>query len=385
MDHYQYGTPFSGFRDAASHGDAYSTTTTGPYTMQRGDSGRSDPSLYEEDFTTADADFATSPVYDTMTDLWPVSGYSSQGYSQDVKQEPESSDYMYQPPSDTINLIDRLAEGSSGAEAVAWKATRDATDWLNNGGCYHFSPCYITTDSIEQRLQALGSSDAQSEKQAVEDVLYEQLWCYQNSDDATTTILHEAACQLQLRVGKGLITTTTQSICCSSIEWVFEQLKKDMYGTSLSANSPVSAKASSTRKGPHTCDHPTCNGKSFNRSADLDRHVKNIHTNEDQKKGFFCDYKKCPRHKNPFFRQDHFRDHLRDQHKEDLIRRSTKPDETFWSTRSPRAMDNGWFRCNRCLICRVDIATEGYQCPRCGHACETERKDYREGKSRRSG
>jgi len=377
MDYYQYSSPFSGFKDAASHGDAYSATTTGPYTMQRGDSGRSDLSLYEEDFATADTDFATSPVYDTMSTAWPASAHYSSDYNQDVKPEPESFDS--QSPSETINLFDTLADGSSGAEAAAWKVTRDATDWLNSGGYYHFNPYYITTDRIEQQLLALGSSDAQSEEQAVEDVLYGQLWLYQNSEDITTQILHEAACQLQLRVGKGLIPTTMQSICCSSIEWVFEQLKKDLYSTtSPSATSSMSAKPSSTGKGPHICYEPECGGKSFNRSADLDRHMKNIHTKEEEKKGYKCDYKKCPRHNKHFFRQDHFRDHLRDQHKEDLPRRSTKPDAKFWASRSLRPFENGWWRCNRCLLRRVDIATHAFLCPGCGQTCEAERQEYRE-------
>lgn len=90
-----------------------------------------------------------------------------------------------------------------------------------------------------------------------------------------------------------------------------------------------------------------------------------------------CDYKRCPRHKSPFLRQDHFRDHLRTYHKEDLLRRGISEDHEWWMSRSRHAMFGGWWRCNRCLVRRVNYAKHGFICPGCGNACETERQRYR--------
>lgn len=103
-----------------------------------------------------------------------------------------------------------------------------------------------------------------------------------------------------------------------------------------------------------------------------------VHVDDEKKKKYMCDYRKCPRHDTPFFRQDHFRDHLRLYHKEDLLRRGTKPDREWWSSRSARAMFSGWWRCNRCLVVRVEQAKHGFVCPGCGNPCEAERRRERE-------
>ncbi|KAK4175812.1 hypothetical protein QBC36DRAFT_17892 [Triangularia setosa] len=97
-----------------------------------------------------------------------------------------------------------------------------------------------------------------------------------------------------------------------------------------------------------------------------------------KKTKLFCDYKKCPRHELLFFRYDHFRDHLREFHKEDLPRRSKKENDKWWDTRAPRAVYSGWWRCNRCLMERVQVAVDGYTCPGCGNPCEGERVRKRE-------
>ncbi|KAK0648186.1 hypothetical protein B0T16DRAFT_326177 [Cercophora newfieldiana] len=125
------------------------------------------------------------------------------------------------------------------------------------------------------------------------------------------------------------------------------------------------------------CRVPECNGKAFPRQADLDRHTRMLH---DAPKTYACDYLKCSRSVNgtPFNRQDHFRDHLRDQHKEDLLRRSVRPDADWWNSRSNRAVSNGWWRCSRCLMKRVVIDVDGYSCPGCGNTLELERQKYRE-------
>lgn len=125
------------------------------------------------------------------------------------------------------------------------------------------------------------------------------------------------------------------------------------------------------------CPVRDCKQGAFGRAADLDRHHKMVHLPDEEKKKFFCDYKKCPRHDSPFYRQDHFRDHLRDFHKEDLLRRGTKADGKWWDSRSKHAIFTGWWRCNKCLVTRVDIETNGWVCPKCSTHCETERKRFR--------
>ncbi|OIW33076.1 hypothetical protein CONLIGDRAFT_640235 [Coniochaeta ligniaria NRRL 30616] len=57
--------------------------------------------------------------------------------------------------------------------------------------------------------------------------------------------------------------------------------------------------------------------KQFNRAADLDRHMKHVHSKGEQHY-WICDYGPSPQHESPFHRKDHFRDHLRDFHKEDI-------------------------------------------------------------------
>lgn len=112
------------------------------------------------------------------------------------------------------------------------------------------------------------------------------------------------------------------------------------------------------------------------RQADLDRHFTTMHLADDQKKRYLCDYPKCPRHTAPFYRQDHFRDHLREYHHEDLLRRGTKGDGEWWSGRNPDALHNGWWRCTRCLI-KVRSKKHGFACPTCKTRCEKERLQYR--------
>ncbi|KAK4191302.1 hypothetical protein QBC35DRAFT_27155 [Podospora australis] len=125
------------------------------------------------------------------------------------------------------------------------------------------------------------------------------------------------------------------------------------------------------------CLFPGCN-KAFSRAADLDRHHKVVHIDEDTKRKFFCDYKKCSRHQTPFHRQDHFRDHFIQFHKEDILKRGRSLDNEWWSERNPKALYNGWWRCSKCLVVRVRIEEDGFTCPTCENACEPERRRIRE-------
>ncbi len=47
--------------------------------------------------------------------------------------------------------------------------------------------------------------------------------------------------------------------------------------------------------------------------GDLTHHINSVHKNSLT---FTCDYPKCDRSQNPFNRKDHYRNHLRDYHKE---------------------------------------------------------------------
>ncbi|KAK4143972.1 uncharacterized protein C8A04DRAFT_11853 [Dichotomopilus funicola] len=90
---------------------------------------------------------------------------------------------------------------------------------------------------------------------------------------------------------------------------------------------------------------------------------------------YYCDYQDCSRCINPFFGKDHFRDHLRIYHREDVLRRpgGRGGDRTWWKTRAPCVMLGGWWRCSWCLV-RVEQARHQFVCHACGRACETERK-----------
>lgn len=118
-----------------------------------------------------------------------------------------------------------------------------------------------------------------------------------------------------------------------------------------------------------------CPSKPFGRSADLDRHQKQVHKKEGAKEKFFCDYRNCQRKDGFFGRKDHFRDHFRDYHKEDIPQRG-KSVSKHWN--EERYITPDWWRCSKCLR-RMDVAEVGYEC-RCKFLCEPERRDSRESK-----
>lgn len=63
---------------------------------------------------------------------------------------------------------------------------------------------------------------------------------------------------------------------------------------------------------------PRC-ARVFRRHADLARHK-------------MCDYRRCSRHEQPLFGQDHFRDHVHNQHNDDL----------WWQPRNRATVLDGW-------------------------------------------
>jgi hypothetical protein len=107
----------------------------------------------------------------------------------------------------------------------------------------------------------------------------------------------------------------------------------------------------------------------------------NIHATE--KEGFYCDYGKCPRSKDPFSRKDHLRDHLRDFHKEDIgfakgeksskdIEKHRKWQQAQKIWLAERNISDKHWRCAKCLIMNY-VAQAGWQCSNCKRECEEDR------------
>jgi hypothetical protein len=121
----------------------------------------------------------------------------------------------------------------------------------------------------------------------------------------------------------------------------------------------------------------------FNRPADLERHYKNVHAPEEEKDQFHCDYAKCERAEKPFSRKDHYRDHLRDFHKEDIgsAKGEKKMDEkkrlaAQKSWRAERRISAKHWRCAKCLA-KYYVPYDGWDCEHCKTSCEQERKAAR--------
>ncbi|KAI1140584.1 hypothetical protein F5Y05DRAFT_322842 [Hypoxylon sp. FL0543] len=126
--------------------------------------------------------------------------------------------------------------------------------------------------------------------------------------------------------------------------------------------------------GRHVCLEPRCNASPFKRKADLQRHYLHKHRDVNQKKPFPCDWKRCQRGKEPFYRLDHCREHYRDYHSEDLFRRGPhKENADWWNSRN---VDKRWWRCAKCLS-RILIGSEGFKCAKCKTTCEPERRMLR--------
>jgi len=71
--------------------------------------------------------------------------------------------------------------------------------------------------------------------------------------------------------------------------------------------------------------HPGSDGMLLGRSADLERHIQKLHSPGTPTGMCGCDYKRCRRHSSTVpssegsTSRDHYRDHLRDFHKEDIL------------------------------------------------------------------
>ncbi|KAH7376424.1 hypothetical protein B0T11DRAFT_20765 [Plectosphaerella cucumerina] len=121
------------------------------------------------------------------------------------------------------------------------------------------------------------------------------------------------------------------------------------------------------------CLTADCTAGAFKRLADLQRHYAQVHSASTAKETYVCDYSKCARRHEPFGRRDHFRDHLRDFHTEDICKRGSPIDEGWLET---RRMADGWWRCSKCLV-RVRIDECDFTCPQCKSPCEESRQKAR--------
>ncbi|PHH84629.1 hypothetical protein CDD83_1645 [Cordyceps sp. RAO-2017] len=153
-------------------------------------------------------------------------------------------------------------------------------------------------------------------------------------------------------------------------------------GTDLDQDVTLSSRYSDDRRSkqspcrrdfPVCCLHPGCTARPFKRRADLDRHYKHRHAPDSLKESFTCDYQRCSRHLEPFHRLDHFRDHLREFHKEDIEKRGGSQDDSWLGNRQ---VSSSWWRCSKCLK-RVHIERSGYECPNCKTSCQARRKEAR--------
>ncbi|KAK8116232.1 egg shell [Apiospora sp. TS-2023a] len=136
---------------------------------------------------------------------------------------------------------------------------------------------------------------------------------------------------------------------------------------------PRTEPTSASQPEGHQCLYPQCESKPFKRKADLDRHWEHVHLPSDQKVSYYCDYSKCSRHTEPFHRMDHCRDHLREYHKEDLVRKNGKEDDEWYHNRK---VSSKWFRCTKCLH-RNQIKDSGWTCPNCNTSCDKRRQKLR--------
>ena len=127
----------------------------------------------------------------------------------------------------------------------------------------------------------------------------------------------------------------------------------------------------------------------FTTLAGLERHYRHVHNSND--KFFHCDYAKCSRAKEPFTRKDHYRDHLRDYHKEDLgAAKGEKMAKSAEQKKKWQAAQQVWkkerviwpnqWRCAKCLR-KIYVQLEGWNCTVCKLECEQDRQRSRRDKA----
>ncbi|CAK7275437.1 hypothetical protein SEPCBS57363_006680 [Sporothrix epigloea] len=168
-------------------------------------------------------------------------------------------------------------------------------------------------------------------------------------------------------------------------------------GRSKSGSAEGAGNAGSKKE--FTCSYQFCKSPAFTRMADLERHMKHVHLAADKKERFFCDYSGCSRSSTPFHRKDHYREHLREYHLEDLLKRGSNAHRSMSPNTEAASLsgavdhetnkkmmqemqlqncniDVSWWRCARCLK-RVKVADRGWSCPDCKGSIEEPRKALR--------
>ncbi|KAM7186308.1 zinc finger protein AEBP2 [Naviculisporaceae sp. PSN 640] len=369
---------------------SYSDSACVPPRMQRTVSENTDRSGHS---TGSNETYRSAGEYQLQPSSVSTFDYSVPGYITSYDNDNQETDYFasigsqYQDveaaeleyPSSTTSV--QLLESREGDEAAAWEATSQAQGWLSQTSYQAPNFSWIRCDDVDRALGNLQKQNpAVTNWEAVQEVLQQHLFRYLSRHPRTKPqsqrkimgALQEAACQIQMRVqGEEAL-----DICYFAIAAVLAKLREESFGVQETGG-PSSSGAQPTSSQRFVCRFPDCKQGAFGRAADLERHHKMVHLPDDKKTKFFCDYKRCARHDSPFFRQDHFRDHLRDFHKEDLLRRGNKAEDKWWKARSSYALYNGWWRCNRCLVTRVSVETDGWVCPKCNMHCETERQKRR--------
>jgi hypothetical protein len=109
-----------------------------------------------------------------------------------------------------------------------------------------------------------------------------------------------------------------------------------------------------------------------------------VHSHSDTQDTYHCDYPKCNRHRDPFTRKDHYRDHLRDFHLEDIgcakdekIRKGKKGEKEQRIWLSERKISPERWRCGKCLVMNM-VSGSGWTCQSCQIPCGEEQRSRRE-------
>lgn len=128
--------------------------------------------------------------------------------------------------------------------------------------------------------------------------------------------------------------------------------------------------------GVFRCEHPSCwdirDKFRFNVFTDLAHHYKHSHPANIEAETIPCSYDSCKRSDDPFTRRDAYRDHLREYHLEDMLKRHKKKnrEQEWWAS---RIVSPVWWRCVRCLGPSIVVQKDGWACTTCNQECEPER------------
>ena len=312
--------------------------------------------------------------------LLPPDSHVLIGFDLQYTPEPEGSSFAQTLDQDEVFAANNQCID---IEAAAGQATDNAAYILSQN--HELPATFITFEAVDILKQELTHAEFPT-REAIQSLLYDYL--SGNADGTplanTETLLLEAAYQLLLRT-EGPMEEVTK-ICHHALVVTLLQHEGTVAEPSQPSQPEPATKhahkktsKAKAKKKRHVCRTSECSDqpKAFGRAADLDRHHRQVHLGEDMKKKYPCDYSRCGRRKQPFSRQDHFRDHLRDYHREDLTLRGVQADAAWWAARSRPATRGGWWRCNRCLVTRVNIERDEFICPGCGSHCESERVEFR--------